>query len=207
MPCCMQPNSSCVDIPGFSEGDTAPAWYCIRTHPKHEHIAAAHLRHIPELEVFNPQLRIERLTRRGPVRSTEPLFVNYIFVRCTLQNIERVKFTASVKTVVHFGDRVATIPDAVIEELRTTLAEHADTLFTDTPAAGDEAAISNGPFQGEKGVVTRVLPARQRVELLLEVMGRPLPTEFSLSSIIFKRRPGAHRLFGVCNAGSSQRCA
>ena len=40
----------------------------------------------------------------------------------------------------------------------------------------------------------RVLPARERVEILLNVLGRPLPTEFRLSSIIFKRRVAAHML-------------
>ena len=34
------------------------AWFCIRTHMKHEHIAAAHLQKLPGVEVFNPQLRL-----------------------------------------------------------------------------------------------------------------------------------------------------
>jgi transcription antitermination factor NusG len=168
-----------------------PVWFCLRTHRKHENIAAAHLRHIV-LELFNPQLRIERLTRRGRVRSTEPLFMNYIFARAVLETtIERVRYTPTVKTVVQFGDRVATIADTVIEELRQTLAENVETIFTDAPTEGEEAEISSGAFEGEKGIVTRVLPARQRVEILLEIMGRPLPTEFSLSSVIFKRRTAA----------------
>ena len=51
-----------------------PAWYCVRTQPKHEHIAAASLGRNLGLEVFHPRLRLERATRRGQMRVIEPLF-------------------------------------------------------------------------------------------------------------------------------------
>src|SRR6266436_9953474 len=186
---------SVPDAAGKAVVATEPVWACIRTHPKHEHIAAAQLSHVPGVEVFNPQLRLERQTRRGRMRSTESLFVNYLFARFAIETtLERVRYTPSVKTVLQFGERIATIPDAVIQDLRQTLLENANTVFTDAPLEGDEAEISNGPFQGEKGIIVRVLPARERVEILLDVLGRQLPTEFRLSSIIFKRRVAAHRM-------------
>lgn len=182
-----------------------PVWACIRTHPKHEHIAAAQLSHVPGVEVFNPQLRLERRTRRGRMRSAESLFVNYLFARFVIEStLEKVRYTPSVKTVLQFGERIATIPDTVIEELRQTLAQNADMIFTEAPIEGEEVEISGGPFQGEKGIIIRVLPARERVEILLDVLGRPLPTEFRLSSIIFKRRPAAHRM--LCGATEAVSC-
>jgi transcriptional antiterminator RfaH len=189
---------------GIAPAETDAAWACIRTHPKHEHIAAAQLSHVTGVDVFNPQLRLERQTRRGRMRTTESLFVNYLFARFVIETtLERVRYTPSVKTVLQFGERIATIPDAVIDELRQTLLENADTVFTDAPSEGDEAEISNGPFQGEKGIIVRVLPARERVEILLDVLGRPLPTEFRLSSIIFKRRVAAHRMLSAVKETAS----
>ena len=185
----------------------SPAWFCLRSHPKHEHIAAAQLRQIPGVEVFNPQLQLERLTRRGRMRSTESLFVNYLFARFDLETmLERVRHTPSVKTVVQFGGRVATVPDEVIQDLQQTMVQNADTVFTDTPVEGDEAEIGLGPFHGEKGIVTRVLPARERVQLLLDVMGRSLPAEVNLSSILFKRRTPAHQLLSAA-AGRQEEAA
>jgi transcriptional antiterminator RfaH len=170
-------------------------WCCIRSHPKREHIAAAQLSCVPGVEVFNPQLRLERRTRRGRMHFTESLFVNYLFARFVPEvSLEKVRYTPSVKTVLQFGTEVATIPDEVIEDLRRTVAENADTVFTDSPQTGEEAEVSAGPFQGERGIVARVLPARQRVELLLDVMGRPLPAEFSFTSIIFRRKSMASRV-------------
>lgn len=60
-------------------------WYCARTKLKHEHIAAANLRKNLGIEVFNPRLRLDKATKRGLVRVTDPLFPCYIFVRCDLE--------------------------------------------------------------------------------------------------------------------------
>src|SRR6267378_2438780 len=100
------------------------AWFCVRTHLKREHIAAAHLRQIPGAEVFNPQLRLLRSTRRGRRWSTESLFPNYLFARFVLESmLEKVRYTPAVKVVLRFGDRMPEIPDVVIENLRLGLAE------------------------------------------------------------------------------------
>jgi transcription antitermination factor NusG len=141
---------------------------------------------------------MERLTRRGRLRSTESLFVNYLFARFDLETtLDRVRYTPSVKNVVEFGGQPATIPDRIIEELRQTMAEHKDTIFTDAPLEGDEAEILGGPFSGQQVRVVRVLSAKQRVEVLMEVLGRPLSVEFSLTSLMFKHRTAARRVLSA----------
>ena len=168
------------------------AWYCVRTHLKHEHIAAAHLRQIPDVEVFNPQLRILRSTRRGSRRSTESLFPNYLFARFVLESmLEKVRYTPAVKIVLRFGDRVPEVPDPVIEGLRQGLAELDSTVLTDTPIEGEEVEIASGAFVGMKALVTRVLPGKQRARILLDVMGRSVPAELNLDFVLFNRRNAA----------------
>jgi transcriptional antiterminator RfaH len=169
-----------------------PAWFCVRSHLKHEHIAAAHLALIPEVEVFNPRLRLLRSTRRGRVWSTEPLFPNYVFARFVLEGkLEKVRYTPSVTTVLHFGTHVPAIPDAVIESLRRDLDELKDQVLTDAPEEGEEVEVGNGAFKGLTGQVIRVLPARQRVEILLDFMGRSVAAELSLDLLVFRRREAA----------------
>jgi hypothetical protein len=80
------------------------AWYCARTKPKHEHIAAANVRKHLGLEVFHPQLRVERATRRGVVRVVEPLFPCYIFVHCVMvDSLNEIRHTDGISSLVHFG--------------------------------------------------------------------------------------------------------
>ena len=43
-----------------------PGWYCLRSQPKHEHIAAAHLRRLDQVTVFCPRIKFKRSTRQGP---------------------------------------------------------------------------------------------------------------------------------------------
>ena len=169
-----------------------PAWFCIRTHLKHEHIAAAHLRRISGVEAFNPQVRLLRSTRQGPRWSTESLFPNYMFARFVLNSLlETVRYAPAVKFVLRFGDRVPEVPDAVIEKLRQELVEVTSQLLTDIPAEGEEVEIASGAFGGMKGKVARVLPGNQRARMLIDVMGRLVPAELSLNLVLFNRRNAA----------------
>src|SRR5207245_6074509 len=115
------------------------AWFCIRSHLKHEHIAEAHLRLMAGVEVFNPRLRLLRSTRRGLVWSTESLFPNYLFARFVLESkLEKVRYTPSVARVLQFGDTVPTIPDAVLGALRRDLDALQGKVLTDAPDEAEE---------------------------------------------------------------------
>jgi transcriptional antiterminator RfaH len=167
-------------------------WICIRSHLKREHIAAANLRQIPGVEVFNPQLRLLRLTRRGRATSMEPLFPSYLFARFFKQStLEKVKYTAAVKSVLRFGDNFAWVPDAVIQGLERDLNESQSKILTDAPDEGEEIEVVAGAFAGQKAAVARVLPAKQRVQILVEVMGRSIAAELSLDLVLFKKKAAA----------------
>jgi transcriptional antiterminator RfaH len=168
---------------------TEGAWFCIRTHLKHEHIAAAHLERIPGVEVFNPQLRLLRSTRLGRKWFIESLFPNYVFARFALETtFGKITYTPGVKMVLRFGDQMPEISDAVIEDLRRSLAGVDSKVLTDAPLAGEEVEISGGAFAGVKAPVISVLPGKQRAQVLLEVMGRQVPAELSLDLVLFNRR-------------------
>src|SRR5438094_5382052 len=92
------------------------SWYCARTQPKHEHIAAASLTRNLGLEVFHPRLRMERATRRGPVRVIVPLFPCYIFLRCASDQLAKIRYVSGITSLVHFGRKIPTVPDLAIEE-------------------------------------------------------------------------------------------
>jgi len=179
------------------------AWFCIRTHLKHEHIAEAHLQNIPGVEAFNPRLRLLRSTRRGRRWFTESLFPNYIFARFVLESmLEKIRYTPAVKLVLQFGDRVPEIPDPVIEDLRQGVDELSSSILTDAPVAGEEVEIAAGAFVGTKGLVTQVLPGKQRARILLDVMGRAVPAELSLEIVLYNRRNAARLALDRTGSGS-----
>jgi len=57
-------------------------------------------------------------------------------------------------------------------------------VVPEQPALGEDVQISGGAFHGLKAVVTRVLPARQRVAVLLEFLGRQTTVEVGLANLI-----------------------
>ena len=171
------------------------AWYCARTKPKHEHIAAANLRRNLNLEVFHPRLRIERATRRGVVRVSEPLFPCYVFVRCMIEeNLNAVRRTNGIAAVVHFGSRIPKIADPVIDELKECFAGGETMTVEDRISPGDEVLLASGAFAGMRAFVLRVMPARQRIQVLLDVLGRPTPAEIDESSVVLERNVVADML-------------
>jgi transcriptional antiterminator RfaH len=171
-----------------------PAWYCIRTLHKHEHIAYSNLRQIEELEAFYPRLRSNRRFRGKMISAIEPLFPCYIFARFVLPNaLDRVRFTFGVKNVINFSSIWPTIPDAEIEELRSEFGSD-EVLDRPLPelAPGTEVDIIQGPLNGFRAVVSYYMPAAQRVKLLVDLLSRRTMVEMDLQSInVIKRYPEA----------------
>lgn len=160
------------------------AWYCARTQPKHEPVAAANLSRRLGLEVFHPRLRMERATRRGPVRVIEPLFPCYVFVRCQLETqLDLIRYTNGISSLVHFGHKIPAVPDEVVAELRQCFNDEEPMAVEDHLAPGTEVRIAEGALLGSLGVVVRVLPARQRVQILLDFLGRTTLTEVDRKSL------------------------
>jgi transcriptional antiterminator RfaH len=163
----------------------APAWFCVRSQPKHEHIAAAHLARELDLEIYLPRIRFKRATRRGPVWFTEALFPGYLFARFDLAaGLRRVCHARGVRGVVHFGHRWPVVPEAVVEELRLTLGRDAVHVIRDDLQPGEAVQIAGGVFHGLRAVVTRVMPSRERVAVLLEFLGRQTTVELPKEALI-----------------------
>lgn len=168
-----------------------PEWFCVRSRPKSEHIAARHLRE-SGIDVFLPRIRFKRLTRRGPVWFTEALFPGYFFACFNWAGAFRqVRATNGVTTIVHFGEHWPTIPPQAILEMQELFgAESVREINTDLHV-GDEVKIATGPFQGLLAVVNQVLPAPERVRVLLEFLGRQTSVEIQVSALIPATEPRA----------------
>ncbi len=160
------------------------AWYCVRSQPKHEHIAALHLTKDQALEVYLPRIRFKRATRRGPVWFTEALFPNYLFVRFELaQSLRRVCHTRGVRGVVHFGHRWPVVPEAVVREMREALGNEQVHVIRESLQPGEEVRITGSAFDGLRGIVTRVIPSRERVAVLLDFLGRQTTVELPAETL------------------------
>jgi transcriptional antiterminator RfaH len=164
---------------------TELTWYCLRSQPKHEHIAAAHLRMLENVTVFCPRIRFKRATRRGLVWVTEAMFPGYLFARFELSEMHRqVRYAHGVSGIVRFADRYPTIEEGALAELRDHAGAGEIKELSYELSQGDQVNIVNGIFAGLKAVVTQVLPAKERLKVLMDFLGRQIEAEVERSNVL-----------------------
>jgi transcriptional antiterminator RfaH len=162
-----------------------PLWFCLRAQPKHEHIAAATLRRQSNVACFSPRVRYRKATRRGAVWFVEPMFPGYLFAEFIYPRQHReVEHSAGVQGIVHFGDQIATLDPYTITNLRENAGENETVTFNPEIQIGQPVRIAEGPFQGLEALVTRLLPAQERVRVLLEFLGRSVEAELSTPKVL-----------------------
>jgi transcriptional antiterminator RfaH len=185
------------------------AWFCLRTSPKQEHIAAVQLRQQTSIEVFLPRIRFQRVTRCGPAWVTEALFQNYLFAKFDLLNSLRcVQAARGVRGVVHFGNRWPTVPETAIRELRTAMDDRdLRVIEEDTLQPGDMVEIAGGAMHGLQAVVSRVMPSRQRAAVLLDFLGRQTTVELDRDQLIVAAQNRPRRSWMSAMAGTMRTAA
>jgi len=170
------------------------SWFCLRTQRKREHIAAACLRRLSEVEVFCPRVRFRKPTTRGLVWFVESMFPGYLFARFDFAAYHRrISQRPGVSGFVQFGERLALLPDTLIHEIRARTGPDELVEVAQALEPGQNVRIIQGPFQGLEALVTRLITARERVEILIEWMGRSVHAETSVADLVPLEgsRPGA----------------
>ena len=160
-------------------------WSCLRSRPKHEHIAAAHLRQMDGLEVFCPRVRFEAVTRRGKKWFEEALFPGYLFARFPFRELyRRVGASTGVTAILRFGDQYAVLDDSVIQALKAGTGSKELTVIESEIRQDEAVTIIDGALRGLEAVITQVLPGKERVKVLLNFLGREVHAEVAKPGVL-----------------------
>ena len=125
------------------------------------------------------------MTQRGPVWFVEAMFPGYLFAKFVYSKEHRiVEHSLGIRGVVHFGNRLATLPDNIVLALQSRVGSKEVATVDSEPRIGEPVQITEGPFQGLEAIVTRLLPARERIRVLLEFLGRSLETEIAVGKVL-----------------------
>ena len=168
-------------IPQFKKGEH---WYCVRSKPKKERVAAESLATLHGLEVFCPQIRFQRKTTRGPIWFQEAMFPGYLFARFDLFGMKRaVAYAPGVLNIPSFDEKFVPVPDSVIESLRKDLDTESSVEAVAPLEIGEETTILEGSMRGLKVKVIKLMPAQERVAVLMEMLGTLVEAEFSVGAL------------------------
>lgn len=163
----------------------SPAWYVIHSKPKCEHLAAAVMQTLPDVETYCPRIRFQRSTRRGKVWFLEALFPSYFFARFVpAVSLRAVRHSQNVIRVVEFGEQMVDVPDTVIALLRQEMDGQDIKEVQPELKVGDTVELTEGPMRGLKGIVNSIHDGQERVKILLEFLGRESLVEVSASKIL-----------------------
>jgi transcriptional antiterminator RfaH len=160
-------------------------WYVVRTHPLSEAKASEHLQR-QGYEPYLPKCRrwVRHARRREMV--LRPLFPNDVFVSFDFEQTRwrSIFSTVGVAELICSGNLPTRVRDGVVGAIRdaekTGLFDYTNVASRLKP--GDKVRVARGPFAD---VVGRFLTAdsRDRVRVLLEILGRQAPVDLALSEV------------------------
>ncbi len=156
------------------------SWYAVYTKPRQERIAEENLVR-QEFNCFLPMAinPYQRLTRRKQPR-IEPLFPRYLFLNAIAdqQSLGPVRSTRGVCTLVRFGMKLVTVPEAIIQMIHRRMNRKSGLVELDPVPVrqGDRVKVFDGPFAGAEGIL-EAHTGERRALLLMELLGRQTPVE------------------------------
>jgi transcriptional antiterminator RfaH len=168
-------------------------WFCLRAEGRREHLAGLNLTRRNEVEAFAPRIRVRREGRVGGVHTTtEALFPGYLFARFNYpEQVRRVVSTTGVLGLVAFGGPPPRLDDA------STAAPPISPVFEE----GDWVRVAAGCFRGTEGKVRQSTTGRDRVRVLLSLLGHEV--EISLPADQLITRAGQPKRVPVAFRGTS----
>ncbi|MDQ8207582.1 transcription termination/antitermination NusG family protein [Coraliomargarita sp. SDUM461003] len=168
------------------KNDSSPKkdWFCLRTQTKREHIAAAILDRLEEVDVFCPRVSQVKKTRTGKKRFTEAMFPGYIFAKFNYHaHARQVVHSQGITQMVELGER-RVIPEHIIRNLQASIPEGIIEAPDLSIEPGAEIEVITGSLKGMNGKVLAQLTAKNRIQVLLEFLGQEITVEVNPDDIL-----------------------
>ena len=125
------------------------------------------------------------MTQRGPVWFVEAMFPGYLFAKFVYSTQHRaVETSHGISGIVHFGDRLATLPENIVAALQSEVGSEEIVTLDCSIKLGQSVQIIAGPFHGLEVLVTQLLPAKERIRVLFDFLGRSMEMEISTFEVL-----------------------
>lgn len=166
-------------------------WYVLHSKPRKEGQVNAYLQ-AQGFETFYPTLRVEPVNPRAS--KIRPYFPRYLFVHADLDEVgvSALQWVPGAIGLVQFDGHVVPVPDSVVHELKRRVAaiEAAGGLTFDGLQPGDPVRITHGPFAGYEAIFDMRLSGSERVQVLLQMLGRLVRVQVNAGAIEKRRVRG-----------------
>lgn len=154
------------------------SWYVIYTKPRQEFIAFDNLKnqgfrvYLPRYKKFKKASK--NAASNSPTLVREAMFPRYLFLQTKSpeQSLSKVNHTRGVSGIIRFGPKLATIPQALIDEVQAVEKTREDASIDDIKQLkpGTHVRLNeHSPFEHLEGLVES--SSSKRVTVLLKTLG------------------------------------
>ena len=172
----------------INEMNVGPRWYVAHTYSGYENKVKASLEKIVEnrgLEdlIFDIRVPVETVIEKNGDKEKEveyKIFPSYVFIKMVMtdESWHAVKSITGFTGFVGPGSRPTPLTDAEVSQLNieTTRVELAVKV-------GDSVTVTEGLFEGYKGVIQSVSDDLKKVTVLIKRGNRDMPVELDATSV------------------------
>jgi transcription antitermination factor NusG len=161
------------------------SWYVLHSHPNKEDLLWQQLL-AREIEVYYPRIRANPVNPRA--RKIKPYFPGYLFVHTDLEQlgVSTLQWMPYATGLVMFGGEPSILSENIVQLIQQRVDEinAAGGEVLGGLKHGDRVVIQDGPFEGYEGIFDVRLSGKERVRVLLEMLGaRKVPLELKAGQI------------------------
>jgi len=158
-------------------------WYVIQTKPRKEEEAETYLS-TKGVEIFNPLIEAFTLRNGRMNEEQNPLFPGYLFAKFDFeQNYPLVRWARGVKKVLGFGETPTSVSEEVVEIIKARTDAQGVVRVKHHLEPNDVVRIKTGPLKDLLGTFERWLSDRERVKILLNLIGYQPAVEIHYSMV------------------------
>ncbi|GGG96857.1 MULTISPECIES: UpxY family transcription antiterminator [Pedobacter] len=157
-------------------------WYPVYTHSRAEKKANEELNR-KGIQTYLPLKKVVKQWSDRKKIVEEPLIKSYLFAYISAREYAEVLMTNGVARFIYFSNKVASIPDQQIHDLKLLLATDSDLEIMDYEIKpGESVLIKAGPF---KGIIAELVAVqnKQRIILRLQNMGYSININTSVAFV------------------------
>ena len=166
-------------------------WYVVQTKPRQEARAESNLRRW-NIQTLAPKLREVRRSAAGETSyRVAALFPNYLFARFDAEALAgKIRLTRGIRRVLGFGEYATPVDDSIVRLIQERMADDGFVRDPDVQS-GDAVEIIDGPLRSFVGILERQPCARDRVVILLTMIGCHSRVQVAKAAIRKTNRPVA----------------
>lgn len=154
-------------------------WFVVRTKAGDENRANTNLLH-QEIETFLPLLKDHYFRGGRMIQTIKPLFPNYLFAKLDLDlQYTKVKWTRGVSRIL--GNREGPVPisEIVVQTIQDRIGKDNLIELEVEMKEGDLVQVTSGPLKDLVGVFQKRMSGKDRVKILLNLIGVDVPVQIS----------------------------